>query len=57
MSDICTCGHAKAEHKSDGCTALVSSAAGHHGGPELQYCVCPKFLDRESGPAEEKKPK
>lgn len=55
MSDICTCGHTKAEHKSDGCTALVSSFAGHHGGPELQYCVCPKFLDRE--PGEEKKSK
>jgi hypothetical protein len=43
----CTCGHDKTEHKTDGCTALMSSSAGHHGGPELQYCVCRKFTDRE----------
>lgn len=43
----CTCGHSKAEHKSDGCTALMSSSAGHHGGPELQYCSCTKFIDRD----------
>lgn len=51
----CTCGHEKEQHKSDGCIALMSSSAGHHGGPELQYCVCKKFVDRD--PVEEKKAK